>query len=318
MSKFYISIPFAIPLSREQNWLDTDGKKVNFAIIRCHFMVNERQLENKTALGEILSAFQVPTGATVGKVRSIEIEHERIDYEESLEESLTSSELVSEMVESICAKSNILEASKLAVEVKEQWTERLKSEFHSSFKYSTTVRKRKIEKQRLSYDLKGTNGNRMVVAASYKRMAYDVYLGYVDFLFVRYEKSIFGLRKKRKHSPHYYNGKPCNLIKLNVPVCCIKFWKQLNSDTVLVEEKDYEIEVQDPSDIELCQAENLRKYHIDKPDKPTLYQLAVAAFPLKWIHRKGDWTVEELKALEFDEARETGWWYTYGPGQNEW
>lgn len=319
MRKFYISIPFSLPLSKERNWNDITGKKVNFFVARCHFLINERQAENKTSTGEILSALQATKGATVNKVRSIELEQERIDFTESLESSLISNEMIFELVQSISSELGSEVGLKLKNGFKSSWSNKLKVEFSQSFKYSTSVREKTVEKYELSYNVNTDLDDRLVVASVYKKIAWDVYLAYVDFLFVDYEKKLFGLRKKRKHRPHYMNGKPQNKVRFNTPICCVKFWKPLQNSGLLLRESEYVQEVEDPNDIQITAAENLREYYVEIPkEQPSLYQLAVAAFPLKWIQRKGDWTIEELKSIEFDEAKDSAWWYTHGPGQKSW
>ena len=50
------------------------------------------------------------------------------------------------------------------------------------------------------------------------------------------------------------------------------------------------------------------------PERPTLYTLSNIAFPLRWIDRKGDWTADDLKRMELDEAEGTAWWFQHGPG----
>lgn len=319
MSKIYINIPFSLPLSNEKNWQDTSGKKRNFFIARCHFMIKERQAENKTSTGEIISALQATKGATVGKVKSIEVEQERIDFVESLEKSLISNEMVFELVQNISSELGNENIGKFKNDFKTSWSNKLKTEFSSSLKYSTSVRERTTEKYELSYNVNTELDDRLVVASVYKKIAWDVYLTYVDFLFVDYETKMFGLRKKRRHKPHYANGKPQNILKFNTPICCLKFWKPLENSGLLLREDEYNQEVKEPNEIEIAPAENLHRYHVElQKDQPTLYQLAVAAFPLKWIQRKGNWTMDELINIEFEEAKHSAWWYTHGPGKGTW
>jgi hypothetical protein len=38
---------------------------------------------------------------------------------------------------------------------------------------------------------------------------------------------------------------------------------------------------------------------------------------LKWVKRTGEWTEEELMAIEEDEARNSAWWFHNGPGRRK-
>ena len=74
--------------------------------------------------------------------------------------------------------------------------------------------------------------------------------------------------------------------------------------------------VSDPSEITLEQPESKAPRFVEFPRVPTLYQIANAAFPYKWIWRRSDdhsWTEEELKNIELDEVKglRSGWYNRY-------
>lgn len=317
MRDFYITIPFFKDLTKESNWDDINGRNRNFFIARCHFKVKVRQVSKGTVTGEILSALQAAKGATVGKVKSIELEEEIIDFKESLESSLISNEMISEVVNNLAVSYGSEGFGRFGNEFKTSWKNRLTTEFYRSFHYSTTIRNKKVEKYEFKYDINSTE--RLIIPAIYRRMAFDVYLAYIDFLFVDYEKTLFGLRKKRRHNPRYERGRPRNLIDPNFPICCIKFWQRLKHSGVILREEDYVQEVEEPLETEVHPPERFNKTNISFPKNiPSLYQLSVAAFPRKWIRRNGEWTKDELMAIEFEEAKGSPWWYKHGPGKGEW
>lgn len=317
MSKSYITVPFVLPLSKENSWTDLDGDKRNFFIARCHFLIKSRQVEDRTFIGDIIEAFQAPSGTTVGSKKIIEDQYEEIDFIDSFEKSVVSNETLVEFITEVSNELGTPNLAKVKSGFKNKWSNKFKTEFHSEFRYSKTTSHKRTESYESTYTVNGSS-ERLVVAPVYKYMALDIYLAYVDFLFINYSKKLFGLRKKRRHSPHWKNGRPQNVLKFNIAVCCIKYWKRLEKSGVILKENEYKQEVDEPSEIVLSDAENLHQYHVELPDLPTLYQLAMAAFPLKWIHRKGDWTMEDLKKLEFEEAKESPWYYTYGPGKDDW
>ena len=85
-------------------------------------------------------------------------------------------------------------------------------------------------------------------------------------------------------------------------------------------EKDHETEVKDPSQITICEPVCTKEKFVEFPNVPSLYQIAKAAFPYKWIWRKSEeneWTEEDLKKIELDEVKDktNGWYSLYG-GKN--
>jgi hypothetical protein len=52
---------------------------------------------------------------------------------------------------------------------------------------------------------------------------------------------------------------------------------------------------------------------LKQPERPTLETLSNIAFPYRWIDRKSDWTIEELKTIEINEAGGSGWWLRHKP-----
>jgi hypothetical protein len=77
-------------------------------------------------------------------------------------------------------------------------------------------------------------------------------------------------------------------------------------------EKEHVIEVNDTEQISFEWPVEDKSKVVPFPDVATLYQVANAAFPKKWIWRKSsslEWTADELKEIELDEVRgKNGWW----------
>ncbi|PKN97532.1 MAG: hypothetical protein CVU43_17190 [Chloroflexi bacterium HGW-Chloroflexi-5] len=315
MKKIQLSIPFSVPLTKEKNWNSIDNTKTKFFVARFHFSINIRQASRNTSVGEIQSVIQSQIGASTSRITSVELETEEINHEESFHSSIVSNEFITEILNNISSEIGQKDIFKIGSESKLNITNKFKFEFIDSFKLTKIVRNKKTEKLEIKYSIDGATDEKFVAASVYKRIAWDVSLSHIDYLIVKYEKKYFGLRRKRKHQPNYENGKPQNIIRINLPICCIKFWERLDS-SILIKEKDYIQEVDDSGEIEITEPEKQSKSYIEQFKKtPSLYQIAFAAFPLKWKNRKGDWTEEELIAIEFDDAINSAWWFKHGPGR---
>jgi hypothetical protein len=90
----------------------------------------------------------------------------------------------------------------------------------------------------------------------------------------------------------------------------------LEQSSKLVYEEDYQIQVKDPDEITIALFERRVPRAVNFPNVPTLYQITRATFPKKWKNRRDrDWTEEELMQIEYEEAKDTPWWYRHGPGR---
>jgi len=158
----------------------------------------------------------------------------------------------------------------------------------------------------------------IVAVPAYKRKAYDLFLSYVDFLKVDYERSLLGLRKKAKKYPQIidFNKHP-NRVKFGIPISTIMYWEFLPNSSVLMLENEHQIQVADAEQISINNPQCEKKKYVNFPNVPSLYQIANAAFPLKWVLRTPEskkWTEEDLKKIELDEVKnqKNGWWSIYG------
>jgi hypothetical protein len=77
-------------------------------------------------------------------------------------------------------------------------------------------------------------------------------------------------------------------------------------------EDEYVREVEDPDEITVIRAKRTKRRAVEFPKTvPTLYQIARATFPEKWIKRKGEWSEEDLMQIELEDARRSPFWKTW-------
>ncbi len=110
-----------------------------------------------------------------------------------------------------------------------------------------------------------------------------------------------------------------NRLKFGVPIATTYYWELLPKSSKFMFERDHKLEVPDPLKITICEPRSTKERFVEFPKVATLYQIANAAFPKKWIWRhskKQNWTEEELKNLEIEEVRgKPGWWELFGSGR---
>ena len=101
----------------------------------------------------------------------------------------------------------------------------------------------------------------------------------------------------------------------------MKYWDLLPKSSLIYSDSHYQREkdkVKNPDKVKLEVLD--KSIHLSlpsHPERPTLYTLSNIAFPLRWIDRKGDWTIDELKQIELDDAEGSAWWFQHGPGRNK-
>lgn len=312
-----LSIPFSIPLTKETSWESIDKRKTQFFIARFHFFIRERVINSKTKMGPPVSVFSFPKGMEYKKMTALEFEYEELQHQESLKKSLIESEHLQEFANNLLKVSLKAGLFKLDSGSDLKFTNTFREVFSNEFRMNQTVRETKKVKIEDEIIFGKDYEEKTYLVPEYQKYAYDIWLGYVDYLYVIYDKSMFGLRKKRKKYPVWdRNDRRPNVIKLNDPVATIEFWRKVGGYSYY-KESDYKEEVKDTNSFSVKTPENNFQHVISFPKVASLYQVSQVAFPLKWIKREGEWTEEELMKIEVEEAKNTAWWYEHGPGSKE-
>jgi len=321
MGAKYISIPFFGELTQEKGWSHDGEQACRFYVARMHFALRERHLCEETKLGTEIAAFQVDAGVGLENVNVIEEEHTETALEESIRNLLVEDEVLLSLASTFGTKF-AASPSEISSNFKAEAQHRVKASYSNSHKTHQAITNRTKRTHTVKININSADGlpKKFIMAKEYKRCACDVWLAFVDYLFVDYRRSFFGLRKKRRKEPNpnlIKNGVHPNVIKVNLPLFTIFHWKLVPNGQSIVEQSRYKLEVEDPSSITvvpMAEEHSHARQFVMMPRVPTLYQLASAAFPLKWIHRTGPWSEEELMKIEEDEAKSTPWWMRHGSG----
>jgi hypothetical protein len=189
-----------------------------------------------------------------------------------------------------------------------------------SVRASNTVSRREKRSFRVRQTIKPGTSELQLAVAAYRKYRRDVYLHYIDYLFVEYRRTTFGLRRKKRNLPRPVGTAHINLIPVHMPLFRLAYWNLEPESSLLYTETEYEnlTKVTHPDRVTFLELqESFRLPMPAREEPPTLYTLSNIAFPLRWIDRRGPWTREELEKIEMEEAEGSAWWYQYGPGRQK-
>lgn len=287
MSYTYFTIPYITSLETEEGWKQDPDHEYTYSIARGHYALREHQLNETTKKGEVVSPVTPLKGVTTKKIESIEFEVTTIKMEESIKEALFEEEAISEIVSSLSSGIGSEKIGKISSEVKSSIKTQLKESFKNSFtmQSSQTIRQKRVKTWEFTIDPEKFEADTILSAVkAYKKYALDLYLVFFDFLFVEYRRPPYGVRLKRNKIPEATGKIHPNIIKLDLPLKRIIFWKQLPDSLLLVNEKNYTIEVDDPFEIGTEELNTNKTFPVKLPPKPSLYELSEKTFPSKrWI-----------------------------------
>jgi hypothetical protein len=279
MRPFYVSIPHEVELKKGTCWMNSG--EFEYFVYREHFFVKERQLPDPARVGEKVAFFQSQPSKGRLFEGSREMEWEVTHVEESITQMLIEREAKEELSAELATEVSKIGLAKFKSKLKTVMEERLKQSTTTTDRTerSTTVRRKVVFSWK--YPLPDESSDRWSAAAVYQRYAYDVYLAYADYLFVRYDRpSLFYLRKVRLKFPEIENNRHLNWIKIHQPKCTIALWRLLEGTQISLE-KDHKLEIDDPYEVSVQPLQRSLP-HTPRPDVETLYSLANRAFPKEW------------------------------------
>lgn len=253
-------------------------------------------------MGRSLSVTRKPKGVKLEISDEIKFLHTAVNATKSVETALIEQQITSSVSATLAAKLAIPNVVEVTPSLKSDLSAALKKSFSTSLAIERTVTDQREVRHTVKRELAEGMTETVLAVEVYQRYALDLYVEYIDYLFVDYSRSLFGLRKKRRKWPVSFPGRPNNVIRLGTQVATAHFWRLAPDQVYLVTEAEYRDEVTDPTRVHIKEAVGDQcRVEIRKP---SLYQLAHVAFPLKWREPKGPWTTDDLARLEVDEARE--------------
>ena len=311
-----LTIPFAEELTREAGWIHLD--RYLYFIARFHLHIEQRQT-GELGFGDILRTYRTTPHSETEVVKVFEEEVTTVDLQETTRSAALSNDLTQRVTATIAgaAKSPFYEASSSLGAALEQT---IRSSIAESVRSSDSVSRRERKSFTVTQTVRSGAQELQLAVASYRKYNRDVFLHYIDFLFVDYRTTTFGLRKKKWNMPRPVGTAHVNLIPMHIPLFRLSYWTLEAESSLVYTETEYQNlpKVQHPDRVSFEELNDpIRLRMPAREEQPTLYTLSNIAFPLRWIDRKGPWTREELERLEMEEAEGSAWWYQYGPGRKK-
>jgi len=280
-----LSVPFAKDLSKEAGWIHLD--KYLYFVPRFHLHVEQNQT-NEFAVGDILRTYRTTSHSETEGVKSFEEEFTISDIKETTRSITLSNDLSQKVAATIAgaAKSPFYEVS---AEVEASLEQTVRSSMGQSLRSSETIARRVRKSFTIRQKIKSGAGELHLAVAGYRKYRQDVYLHYIDYLFVEYSSKGFGLRKKR-NLPRPVGITHINRLPIQIPLFSLFYWDLELENSLLYTETEYrslpKVSHPDRVTFEELHAE-LSLPLPSRPELPTLYTLSNRAFPLRWIDRKG-------------------------------
>ncbi len=309
-----LTVPFGEELTKEAGWIQLD--RYLYFIARFHLQIEERQTPD-FAVGDVLRTFRTTPHAETEVEKVFEEEVSTVDLKETTRSGALSNDLTQKITATIAgaAKSPFYEVSANLGSTIEQVT---RASVAESIRASQTVSRRELRHFRVRQTVKADTPELQLAVAGYRKYRQDVYLHYLDYLFVDYRRTTFGLRRKKQNLPRPVGTAHLNLIPVHMPLFRLSYWKLEPESSLLYTETEYQNLTRVARLDRVTFAELREPIRLPMPareEPPTLYTLSNIAFPLRWVDRRGPWTREELEKVELEEADGSAWWYQYGPGR---
>lgn len=308
MKTYHFSIPGIIELTREQGWETIDKKNTVFFVYRTHFAIKEHPAENTVRKGEIIRAIEKSEGVSVENTFSESSLQETICVEELFKQRTIEKEVSDEIKAQLSMGSNdgVSFVNILNSSINGNFTEKIVHVYSEHIKDFNSIKKEYIETNKIKISLQHRDKSSLYCVNAYQQYTYDIFIVGIDYLCVEYKRSLFGLRRKRTKWPKLNKGKKQNYIRVKKMLGSLVFWKNLPKSIIIVPQDKYVCEVEDTDEIKFIPpTSSLTNKYLPLELSPSLYKIANAAFPFKWVNRKTEWTKEELIKLEEEDYKDS-------------
>ena len=311
-----LTVPFPEDLTKEAGWIQLD--RYLYFIARFHLHIEQHQTR-EFAVGDILRTYRTTPHAETEVVKVFEEEVTAVDLRETTRSAALSNDL-SQKVSAALSGATKAPFYEVSANIGAALEQIIRASVSETVRDSETVSRR----QKRSFTIRQTVSpgaqEPQYAVAAYRKYHRDVFLHYIDYLFVEYRPTALGLRKKKRNLPRPVGTAHVNVIPIHSPLFRMSYWNLEAESSLLYTETEYQSlpKVPHPDRVEFEQLdETIRLPMPAREELPTLYTLSNLAFPLRWIDRMGPWKREELEQIEMEEAQGSAWWYQYGPGRRK-
>ena len=286
MTTIYSRYPSDEILSHPEGW--SQYQKHDYSAVRLHLLLETHQAGNRTYIGEILNSFHGP-----GKIEmkdTVEGELSIINLSETVAAQIVANEVITginaELRAGVQAPSyHVTPGISAGIQ------SRLSKTVQTTITGSTRVEQRVLHKFEITHSFETKADEDYYAVAVYKPMLCDVYLRYIDYLFVEYQNSLFGFGKKI-NLPRPVRNQHINRINVSKPLFSIRYWEQLPRSSQIFSQQQYADQTDKVYFPDTVSVEPLTKkvqFHLPEwPEQPTLYTLANTALPYRWGDKRAE------------------------------
>lgn len=312
-----LTIPYSLKIVSKDNWKQLNKKKTKFCLVRFHFALRKKQVNAGPFLGEVVAAHAAPKGVMTEDLTKTSSKQKFTNLTKTLTKALSSHSVVNDIASKLMAEQEFGNIAKTHFELKNEIKLALQHDFEETLETSKLYEyESEITQEYKIHNIAEETQNVFSVKA-YKQSSYELWLGFIDYLFVDYKTTHYGLRKKRKKKP-FFDNRRRNIMALKEPIAKITFWDLIQDKLYLIDKDKYQLEVDDPKEILLDSLNTPHTPYLKLDDVPSLYRISNVTFPIKWIKIDGELNEDVLKNIELEEAKETesAWWFQYGVSVN--
>jgi hypothetical protein len=203
--------------------------------------------------------------------------------QECVKDALREEESMVELASELSGKIGAGPLAQIKSQLKSVNQEKFRESFRSTFTVGTTRSTRiktTLADEVQSMPKQFTPGERILGVRLYRKYAYDLYLIYIDYLYVIYTPQGLLKLKRSKHPPVEGN-RHVNILPLNLPLATLHTWREMPY-LDHVKQSEYTNEVEDPEEVTVTTVPPTARmpFAPRRPDT-TLYQLAEKVFPRK-------------------------------------
>jgi|GEM_PF-4859306 len=302
MSDCYMSIPYAVDLTDSMAWENLDDDCKVFAVVRMHFKLVHDYSYYKIKKGEVLCAVQVPDNVDVTHEFLQKREVDLTDCRKSISKCIKQNEVMSGIATELSAGVGV--KCSLGGNV----GARIRHSFSTQNLRENIVHIRDEMSFKVISRFRGDDTSSYLFIKTYNVSRYYLYLTCVDHLTIEYSASGLRLRKRANAKPKISGSKHVNIVKYGECLGSVYVDNPLPGAGKLLLESKYTGSEYEDIRFSEDSGGDVMTHHTELPPKiPTLYHIARAAFPRRWImskHAKQKWTDEELMKLEIEEFQE--------------
>src|SRR5690349_6407810 len=277
------SIPYVTELEQESGWERLPDDTDTYRVIRCHYLLRDRQVK-PACVGEVVDALASVVGIKQKQTDTVEVEHTIQRCDQAVKESLRTEETMVKFASDLSAGIGSDKVGKIGATAKTEAQNKLMNSFRNTFQVQvneafqekrTTTKEYEIDPKKFRRDEK------VVLATAYNRHAYDLYLLFVDYLTIRYERPPWGLKQERYKLPEIVGNWHPNIIKCDLALASIFYWQPLSKTVLPFYESDYRLEVTDPFEVLVEKFSGSSTPRVKPEPRPSLYELSNKPFPFK-------------------------------------